>query len=148
MSMIEFPGTLNTPMNEQMLVSRLRPALQATVFNSRRLITPRRIGQIAEEAATSFMHYANGITDDAAIRAFGLRLANDGLGHTTALAMVDAFHELIWEQYRSGMIDQPLSMTYGSAFLAGYMAGREATLLEEQERARIGYNRAQANLTT
>lgn len=119
------------------LTDQVRSALQATLFGSRLRVTPRRIGQIAGEASAAFLAYLAAPEDGEAARLFGLRLANDGLGHTTLLALVGALQQFAWE--RAGT---PLANTYCGLLLGGYMEGREQYLLAEQERVRNALDRA------
>lgn len=122
------------------LTEQLRTALQATLFGSRLMVTPRRIGQIASEATSAFLAYLTAPEDDGAATLFGRRLANDGLGHTTLLTLVGALQQFAWERSVT-----PLANSYCGKLLGGYMEGRELYLLSEQERVRTALDRARAD---
>ena len=120
----------------------LRQSLQANVFSNDRNSSPRRVAQLIRELADSFVRYQHDQTVDDAVRAFGQRLASDGIGHVAMLKLIATLHEFIWA-HRDG-VEAPLSISYSSALLAGYMEEREAYLLKEQERSRLALERVRA----
>jgi hypothetical protein len=52
-----------------------------------------------------------------------------------------------WESIDPDVNRLPVSVRYSNPLLAGYMAGREAYLLQEQERTRLALERARAQDT-
>jgi hypothetical protein len=60
------------------------------------------------------------------------------------LALIDVLHHVCWRSYDSTADGAPVSVQYCNPLLAGYMAGREADLLREQERTRLALERARA----
>lgn len=127
----EHPPTLIT-LDAERLVFELRQALQETIFSSGRRVTPRRMGQIAGETSASFFKFLEE-EDAMTIRTYGQHLAREGFGHATILALAEAIRRVCWED--TGATDLlPISGRYVGALLQGYMEGREAILLQEQER--------------
>ena len=128
--------------DQSRLVTALQQALQATIFHSRLRIAPRRMQQIAQQVATAFHEFVEEQEDVDSAYAFGQRLAHEGIGHHTILALLDVLHHTCWESAHATGAGLPASVRYGKPLLAGYMAGREAYLLQEQERARVALERA------
>jgi hypothetical protein len=128
--------------DQTLLVAALQQALQATIFHSRLRIAPRRMHQIAQQVATAFYEFLEQQEDGESAYAFGQRLAHEGIGHHTILALIDVLHHTCWKSAHDAGGSLPASVRYGNPLLAGYMAGREAYLLQEQERARVALERA------
>lgn len=131
------PTTNGTPD----LAGHIRTALQNTLFGSR-LIRPRQIEQIAQDVAASFLCYTNGSEGDPNIQAFGRRLASNGLGHASLIAMVAVLHTHTYANGQANTNGVQLSVGYTGSLLTGYMEEREAYLLKEQERSRLALERA------
>jgi hypothetical protein len=142
--MISEQPTRIAPLEEQDLERSLQQALQATIFTSNLRVSPRRVNQIAREVATAFRQFLAAQDCAAPIFAYGQRLAGEGIGHKAILALVETLHCVAWERADLGSARLPASVPCGSHLLAGYMAGREAYLLQEQERTRIALERARA----
>lgn len=137
----DLPTLTPDALDRAALAQRLNAALQATIFSSRLTVTPRRIGQLAAGCADSFQRYLLREEDNEAVSAFGQQLAQDGLGHASLLALIEALQGFVWEQ---DMLDAARAASrYGLSLLAGYMAARESYLLAEQERTRVALGRAQ-----
>lgn len=134
------PADLATAAAWEALARQLQAALRATIFESRLAVTPRRLAQLADEAAADFIGYADG-HNDAMARALGRRLAGEGLGHRAALALVEALHSAAETQGQRQTTAQ-----YCTQLLWGYMEAREEHLLREQERTRIALERARARM--
>jgi hypothetical protein len=125
-------------LDETYLAVELKQALQATIFTSGLRIAPHRVQQISQEFAAAFCQFLEEQPHAEVAYAYGLRLAQEGIGHGAMLALVDVLHHVCWESA------DPTSVQYGNPLLAGYMAGREADLLREQERTRLALDRARA----
>lgn len=133
-----------TELNTAHLVEELTQALQTTLFSCTGRITPRRVKQIAQEMAKAFLQFAQN-EDPATARAYGRQLAQEGIGHRAALSLSEALRRTCWESANPGFQLLPASGRYVGALLEGYMAEREALLLQEQERTRLALERAQAH---
>jgi hypothetical protein len=142
MTTLQSPGSAAT---EHDLTAALQRALQATLFTSGLLITPRRVAQVAREIGHGFQAFVTQ-GDGASVYEAGQRLASDGLGHASVLAIVEALHESSWRQAAGAQEAQPASVSYCGKLLAGYMSERESSLLREQERTRVALERARAQL--
>jgi hypothetical protein len=129
-------------LDETRLVAELKQALQATIFDSRLRIAPRRMHQIVQEVAAAFRLFVEQQENVDAAYAFGQRLADEGIGHRTILALIDVLHNACWESADATASRSPTSIRYSNPLLAGYMARREAYLLQEQERTRLALERA------
>jgi hypothetical protein len=126
------------------LENELKCALQSTIFNSNLRISPRRVNQIALDIARMFGRFLEEQASAETIHAYGEHLAAEGVGHRTILALVEVLHRASWERADGRDIDLPVSVQCSSRLLAGYMVGREAYLLQEQERTRLALERARA----
>lgn len=144
MSTTELPPLAQPRSDGTALAPRLLAALRTTMFGSRLLVTPRRLGQIAEEAAGSYQRYLAGEECDDTVEDFGQRLAQDGLGHRSTLALVGALHESAGALAPCEPSVARAAARYSTHLLAGYMEAREAYLLKEQERTRLALERARA----
>jgi hypothetical protein len=127
-------------LDSQHLAAGLRQALQETLFASGLLISPRQVGRIAQEIASSFLQFS--VEEHAATRAYGQRLAQDGLGHASILAISECLCRVCRESGDAGCELSPVAERYNKALLEGYMGGREADLLLEQEKTLQAYERA------
>lgn len=121
------------------LASLIQAALRASLFESRLMVTPRRLAQLAGATAASFGQYCRGQASAEHIRALGGNLAAEGLGHSSVLVLVELLH-------RQGDADQRMgAISFCTPLLCGYMAAREAELLRVQERTRLALERARAH---
>jgi hypothetical protein len=135
--------TAHSALTAAELTDRLAAALRATLFASKLRITPRRLQTIAAGAAASYLAFAAGELEPAAVDAYGRELAADGLGHATLLALVELLLRAAWEA-EPGEGAPSKALGYTGALLAGYMAAREEALLREQERTRAALDRVRA----
>jgi hypothetical protein len=142
MTIVDNAALRSTDIAMAELSKSLRSALQGTLFGSRKLVTPRRLGQIAEDASSSFGAYLDGVNDAQTVCDFGRRLASDGFGHTTILALVATLQTYTWNQPVGHDGKQPAAVSYSTSLLRGYMEEREAYLLKEQEMTRRALDRA------
>src|SRR5688500_13120319 len=97
--------------NEHDLTAALQRALQATLFTSGMLIAPRRVAQVAREIGNGFQAFAHQ-GDGGVVYEAGRRLASEGLGHTSVLAVVEALHQISWRQGAGSQDAQPASVSY------------------------------------
>ena len=135
-------------LNQERLEIELKRALQSTIFSSNLRVSPRRVNQIALEIAATFRQFLEVRSSDASTFEYGQRLASEGVGHRTMLALIEVLHRASWAQPDVGGEDLPASVQCSSQLLAGYMAGREAYLLQEQERTRMALDRTRTQTTT
>jgi hypothetical protein len=134
-------------LDEERLAIDLKRALQATVFTSNLRVSPRRVQQIALEIAATFRRFLAEPAYAETAYTYGQRLAGEGVGHRAMLALIEVLHRASWAGADLGGEDLPASVQCSSHLLAGYMAGREAYLLQEQERTRLALDRARAQAT-
>jgi hypothetical protein len=134
-------------LDQERLEIELKRALQSTIFSSNLRVSPRRVNQIALEIAATFRQFLAERDSDAPTFEYGQRLASEGVGHRTMLALIEVLHRASWELADIGGADLPASVQCSSQLLAGYMAGREAYLLQEQERTRMALDRARTQTT-
>jgi hypothetical protein len=133
--------------DQERLESELKRALQATIFHSNLRIAPRRVHQIALEIAQMFRQFLEERANAETTYAYGQHLAGEGVGHRTILALIEVLHRVSWGQADIVGADLPASVQCSSQLLAGYMLGREAYLLQEQDRTRQALERARAQAT-
>jgi hypothetical protein len=125
-------------------VSELRQALQATGLSNRLLISPGRLEEIAREEVEAFLSFLE-TGDEEETRQRGACRASEGLGERSALAMTEALRRACWTSNPGKeALDVALEASgrYVNAFLEGYMSGRQAEILREQERTRHAFQRA------
>lgn len=136
--------TRSTPaaLTDETLTQALAAALRTTIFHSGLRVSPRRIQEIARNGAETYNNYRTGALDAAAVLAAGQQLAIDGLGHGSLLAMVEAI--LRSELGLPTDSEAPTSLAYMTALLSGYMAAREALLIQEQGRTHAALERVRA----
>jgi len=120
------------------LLGRLREALEATAFSNRFLLPPHRLPQIAKAETDAFLDFLK--TGDAnRIRKQGVKRAEEGLGEQTILRLGTTFRQFC----RDYLADEALRAAdvYADALLDGFMEGREAIVLREQEQIRRALQR-------
>ena len=120
------------------LTSWLGEALEATVFSNRFLLPPRRLPQIAKAEADAFLDFLK--TGDAnKIRVQGAKRAEEGLGEQAMLRLGTTLRQFC----RDYLADEALRAAdvYADALLDGFMEGREALVLGEQEEIRAALQR-------
>lgn len=120
------------------ITANLCEALSQTTFCNRRLIAPRRLGEIGRDEAEAFVEFL-GTGDERAVHERGQQLALEGLGHRSILSMTEALRCFLQESVNPG---DAVAGRYVNVLLEGYMAGRESALLREQEHTREAYQRA------
>jgi len=133
--------SLSTHLNEVHLTTELGRTLRQDFLSNSLPISPRRADQISQEVSAAFLEFL-GSEDEEAARTCGQRLAAEGLGHRSILTMTETLRQVCWES------DNPVTLSpaagrYVTAVLEGYMASREASLLQEQTRTMHAFQRAQ-----
>jgi len=127
------------------LAARMRSALEEHTFSNYAIISPRRLGEMAREEAEAFLAFL-GSGDVEAARQRGRRLAQEGLGHRSILSLTETLRQVGWESTNPEVeLWPPLQEAIGrytTALLEGYMAGREESILEQQEKTRQALLRA------
>jgi hypothetical protein len=126
--------------DEAHLATALRQALRQTVFSSGLRISPRRVDQIGQDVAATFLEFLEA-EDGGAARAYGEHLATEGLGHRSILTMTEALRQACWEDANPAGLPG-VAGRYVNALLEGYMASREASLVQEQARTVRALQRA------
>jgi hypothetical protein len=132
--------SLCTHPNEADLATELGQALRQTLFSSGLRIAPRRVDQIGQEVAAAFLRFLE-TEDEEAAHAYGEHLAAEGLGHRSILTMTEVLRWTCRESNNPAALPV-VAGRYINALLEGYMAGREASLLEEQARTVRALQRA------
>ena len=131
--------------HRESLVSGLCSALRETTFSNHLLIVPRRLNAIGREEVDIFIAFLEREEDEQAVRAHGRRLAVEGLGHSSVLGMTEALRRTCWDSVfpDDRMLHHLVAICgrYLNALMAGYMAGREESILREQEGTRRAYLR-------
>jgi hypothetical protein len=126
------------------IVSELRQALRATDLSNRLLISPGRLEEIAQGQVEAFLSFLE-TGDEEEIRQRGACRASEGLGERSVLAMTEALRRACWtsDSAKEALgVALEASGRYVNAFLEGYMSGRQAEILREQERTRSAFQRA------
>jgi signal transduction histidine kinase/CheY-like chemotaxis protein len=120
------------------LLGRLQEALEATAFSNRFLLPPRRLPQIAKAETDAFLDFLK--TGDAdRIREQGVKRAEEGLGERAILRLGTTLRQFC-RDYQAGEALRA-SDVYADALLEGFMEGREAIVLREQEQIRRALQR-------
>jgi hypothetical protein len=112
-------------------------------MSNRLLISPHRLGEIAQEEVEALLHFLE-IGDEEETRQRGARRASEGLGQRSALAMTEALRRACWmaDLDREALrVILEASGRHVNAFLEGYMSRREKEILREQERTRHAFQR-------
>jgi signal transduction histidine kinase/DNA-binding response OmpR family regulator len=115
------------------LISRLEKALQATALSNRFLLPFRRLPEIAKAEADAFLDFMK--TGEAnRVRERGAKRAEEGLGERSMLRLGATLRQF----WRDDPADKALQAAdaYADTLLEGFMAGREAIVLREQEQIR------------
>jgi hypothetical protein len=137
--------SLCTCLDEAHLATELGQALRRTLFSSGLRVSPRRVGQISQEVAAAFLEFLEA-EDEEAARAYGEHLATEGLGHRSILTMTEALRQACREDANPAGLPG-VAGRYVNALLEGYMARREASLVQEQARTVRALQRARERQT-
>ncbi|MDY7040764.1 MAG: GAF domain-containing protein, partial [Chloroflexota bacterium] len=119
------------------LVTYLRRALQAAAFSNRGSLSPRRLPQIAEAEAESFLNFLSTLEADE-VRAWGSELAQMGLSEMSVLEMNAALSQFLLDHVEVGSLPLLIRSAnlYLSAFLEGFVEALKIAILDEQENIR------------
>jgi hypothetical protein len=134
--------SVSAALDEGHLAIELSQALRRTLFSSGLRVSPWRVNQIGQGMAAAFFKFLE-VEDEEAAHTHGQHLAAEGLGHRAILATTEALRQGCRESGNPVGVSPPVVGRYVNALLGGYMAGRESSLLEEQERIRRVLQRAQ-----
>ncbi len=141
MVMQDIGQPLAAHLDQEHLANELRQALRQTLFSSGRRISPRQVNQVGQDMAADFLKFL--VTEDEeSANTYGQYLATEGLGHRSVLTMTEALRQVCRES-TNGVPLPSLAGSYVNALLEGYMARREAYLLQEQARTQRAFQRAQ-----
>jgi hypothetical protein len=132
---------LSAHLDQECLATKLHQALRQTLFSSGRRISPRCVNQVGQEMVVAFFKFL-ATEDEEAARACGRRLTAEGLGHCAILATTETLRRTCRESGNPVGVSPSVVGRYVNAPLEGYMAGREASLLQEQERTRRALQQA------
>jgi hypothetical protein len=124
------------------LADDLKRALQATMFTSTLRISPRHLQRIAQDLGTAVERFVAGQIGASDMQAYGQHLVAEGLGRQSLLALVQVINRTFWESSDSALQQLAITGSLTHPLLDGYIAGREAHLLREQERTRAALERA------
>jgi hypothetical protein len=128
-------------LDEEHLANELQQALRQTLFSSGRRISPRHVNQVGQDMAAAFIEFLVTQEEETA-HSYGQHLAREGLGHRSVLTMTEALRRTCLERANGSTLPSDTGR-YVNALLEGYMASREAYLLEEQARTQHAFQRAQ-----
>jgi hypothetical protein len=119
------------------LNDQLKTVYSAFAFQNSHTLHPRRLAQIAAEEEESFLSYL-GSGDVEEVFELGQRRAQEGLGEQTVLAFGSTLRRFCLN--RMAKMDMSVLCAaigaidcYMASYIRGFMAGREAHILKEQE---------------
>ena len=142
----ELTDTATLPgIDSERLACDLKQALQATMFTSTLRISPRHIQRIAQDVATTVEQFVAGSSDASKLQTYGQNLVAEGLGRQSMLALVQVINLTLWESAEPALRQIAIAGSLTHPLLDGYIAGREAHLLREQERTRVALERARTH---
>ena len=124
------------------LAIELSQVLRQMLFSSSLRVSPRRVSQIGQELAVAFLAFLEA-EDEQAAHTYGGHLAAEGLGHRAILETAETLRRMCRESAHPAAALPSVAGRYVNALLEGYMAGREASLVQEQARIRRALQRAQ-----
>jgi hypothetical protein len=127
---------------EKELFDSLVSKLQETAFDNRFFLHPRRFTELGTALADSFLHFLDA-PDREAASAQGRKCAQEGLGEKTILALVSSLQHFSLEALGGDVQSLVEIDAFIWPLLEGYMRGREALILTEQEKLRRALSKAQ-----
>jgi PAS domain S-box-containing protein len=139
------PASSPRQAKRDLLAALLESLLRESIFDNRYSMHPRRVPTLAAEQAECYLVALAGGAGVAGssrepVLAEGARLAREGLGEKTILALTTALRCFCRDEIKADakVLNDVASRTdaYTSALLEGYMAAREAQLLGDQEQLR------------
>lgn len=127
------PNPLRLHLDSALLGATMAQALRNTLFSSGLSVSPRRVDQIGSEIASAFFSFYPE-KDTNLVSVLGNRLSREGLGPRSILSMTESLRKVCREHANTLVELMDVAGEFSNALLEGYMAGREETLLEIQER--------------
>lgn len=116
----------------------LQQSLRQTIFSSGMQVSPRQVNRVGEQFGNAFFQFWDNRTREDA-SALGHKLAVDGLGPRSVLSMTETLRIISWKSSDTHRDLLFVASDFCNSLLEGYMAGREAVLLEVQERTHRAY---------
>ena len=132
---------LSAHLDQMSLATELRQTLRQTLFSSGLRVSPRRVNQVGQGMAAAFLQFLEA-EDEEAARAYGRHLAAEGLGHRAILTTTETLRRACWESVDPAALPS-VAGRYVNVLLEVYVAGREASLLQQQEHVRRALQRTQ-----
>lgn len=119
----------------------IQRALHETVFSSGLRISPRGLRDTSQTLARSFFDYYEA-RDRNVVHAQGETLATDGLSPLSFLTACESLRKVCLEK-SNPVVDLPdTASVFATTLALGFMEGRAAALLAQQERIHQAYVRA------
>ena len=138
---MEHAQTMSGDDLENRIIAELEKVLGETRFTSNLRLLPRQIREIAQEMTSSFSQFLNDGNGRVA-SLLGQKLARDGISPHAILSMAESLRRVCWESTDPGPTLLPVSGRYVGALLEGYIAAREAFVLQQQDQIRRAFERA------
>jgi len=124
--------------HEQEIEEQLSKHFQASAFDNRYTLHPRRLADIGREVLAELINFIKGVNLDVC-RKQGKRAAIEGLNHHPLFGIVHILRKYFSDAQCSGTtreIAYHCIDSYISALLDGYIEEREAQILKDQEQMR------------
>jgi hypothetical protein len=126
-------------LDEAQLVSRLGQALRATMLTSNYGVSPRQIGQIAQDVGAAYIRFIQH-DDLEPARSQGQQLAQR-LSPASVIGLARALLDQCGERPNPGLQLLPPTSRFVGALLESFMHDREAHILQEQNLTLAAYQR-------
>jgi two-component system, cell cycle sensor histidine kinase and response regulator CckA len=128
-----------------LLAKALDAQLRESVFDNRYALHPRLIAEIGERAVCFYVSFLQS-PDPVRAEAEGRWLAEKGLGERTVLGIATALRRFCGEQFAHdlGLLREAIIVTeqFIVPLLEGYITGKEALILKDQEQMRTALSTA------
>ena len=134
-------STFASALDKDRLVASLLRPLQQTLFTNSLRFSPRRTSEVAQEMADSFLQFRE-TENERAVILYGQNLARDGMSPHTILSMAEALRTLCLQSSSPTTTLVSVAGRYANALLEGYIAAREAFVLQQQDHIRRAFERA------
>lgn len=129
---------LREHLDQSRVTSILQKALRQTIFSSGLRVSPRQLNRICNELSREFFQFWIKKTYEEPI-AYGSKLAREGLGVKSVLALTEALREISWQESNPVAELPYVTSSFCNSLLEGYITGREELLLDVQERTHRAY---------
>jgi hypothetical protein len=123
------------------IVAEVEKALRDTLFTSSARLLPRQMNEVAQQMVASFCQFVED-GNDRSVSLMGQQLARQGISPHSILAMAESLRRACWESANPGPKSLPVSGRFVEALLEGYIAAREAFVLQQQDQIRRAFERA------